>query len=622
MSKVTFGTGPFNEGQVYLGSNGVNYVYESGCFNLSKPADIDTVDGYSEQDESDGSQLDAQGNPIPAGHAITTYYDANGAVVNSRDDEKTQGSTTTPSADGLGQVITTSDNETTFVCDKQFKGLRENSDGTKTEIFVDQSGVESTGLTLEEPTQSGEPQLGVVDAAGNTTYFDANGITQPIPAVDVNGDPVYPSQAVWNFIDGDGNYLGSKPCKDETVLAQTPNGTELPFSGLNQVITQCCTWTSTVDVDGNITTPTGVVVAAVDGNGNAYPAGTEVQSETDVNGVYTVSCEKQESTGYSQISVTAAGDVDGAGNAIVYIDQEGNPIAVGTVADHKFDSKGNYLGSWVSSGGTEVTLTPNANATATLEVGGESCPVSTLELRLCNAAPRAKGDKLNIMTVEERVASGMGNYHPFIDSGDGCTPANRTSCLKEPAITINPECHIYTSAAGAAGWTRCISNQIARALGGVPANDVDTYSAANLNAASVGSTIYSPEVEITLTNNFVCSPLVTEIWLNTNGIRSIGAFPAGWVFEITHEIERVEPFPTGWNSQDAGYLSTLNASDYLHGAIFSYHSTSRTVQPGLSLIQKSRLCLEVLVKGDPVPAASGLSIASHGGYIIGDIPYV
>ena len=186
---------------------------------MAMTVDTDTVDGYSEQGVSDGSQLDAQGNPIPAGNKITTYYDATGAVVNSRDDEKTQGSTTTPSADGLGQVITTSDNETTFVCDKQFKGLRDNGDGTKTEIFVDQAGVESTGLTLEEPTQSGEPQLGVVDAAGNTTYVDADGATQTVPATDLNGDPVDPSQAVWNMIDGNGNYLGSKPCKDETVLS-------------------------------------------------------------------------------------------------------------------------------------------------------------------------------------------------------------------------------------------------------------------------------------------------------------------------------------------------------------------------------------------------------------------
>ena len=85
MSTVTFGTGPFSEGQVYLGSNGVNYVYENGCFNLSKPADIDTVDGYSEQGVSDGSQLDAKGDPIPAGNDITTYYDSDGVEINSKD---------------------------------------------------------------------------------------------------------------------------------------------------------------------------------------------------------------------------------------------------------------------------------------------------------------------------------------------------------------------------------------------------------------------------------------------------------------------------------------------------------------------------------------------------------
>ncbi len=185
---------------------------------MALAVDTDTVDGYSEQGESDGTHLDAQGNPIPAGNKITTYYDANGAIVNSRDDEKTQGSTTTPSDDGLFHEIVTSDNRPTKVCVNQYKGLRDNGDGTKTEIFIDQAGKEVTGEVLDEPTQSGEPQLSTVDAAGNTTYVDADGATQTVPATDVNGDPVDPSQAVWNMIDGGGNYLGSKPCNPETAL--------------------------------------------------------------------------------------------------------------------------------------------------------------------------------------------------------------------------------------------------------------------------------------------------------------------------------------------------------------------------------------------------------------------
>ena len=210
MSTVTFGTGPFSEGQVYLGSNGVNYVYENGCFNLSKPADIDTVDGYSEQGISDGTNLDSDGNLIPAGLAVVNYFDSQGNYLNSLDTTKTVGSSTTQVTGG--NLVTTSDGGSTFVCDQQSKGLRNNGDGTWTETFVNQDGEISDGETLDI-NHTGEVILSAVDADGNTTYVDADGATQTIAAVDLNGDPVDPSQAVWNMIDGDGNYLGSKPCE-------------------------------------------------------------------------------------------------------------------------------------------------------------------------------------------------------------------------------------------------------------------------------------------------------------------------------------------------------------------------------------------------------------------------
>ena len=85
MSNVTFGTGPFFEGQTYKGSNGIDYLYFNGCFTIPRPADIDTVDGYAEQGVSDGTHLDANGNAIPIGSEIVTFYDGAGDVVNSKD---------------------------------------------------------------------------------------------------------------------------------------------------------------------------------------------------------------------------------------------------------------------------------------------------------------------------------------------------------------------------------------------------------------------------------------------------------------------------------------------------------------------------------------------------------
>ena len=283
MSKVTFGTGPFNEGQVYLGSNGVNYVYESGCFNLSKPADIDTVDGYSEQGVSDGSQLDAEGNPIPAGNKITTFYDATGAVVNSRDDEKTQGRTTTPSADGLGQVITTSDNETTFVCGLQGKGVVYNP-ATGMNELVDQNG-DAMGISWFSSAPTNLVKLQIVQNDGEV--IDGNGAS--VPATGLGGTAILMKDLVAVECDPDGNVVVVAVFPvDTTIGAETPDGTPLPFNSAtnNHVHTLCCSWSQKVDVDGNVTSPTGVVSPAIGTDGSSIAAGTLVGSSTDANGNY------------------------------------------------------------------------------------------------------------------------------------------------------------------------------------------------------------------------------------------------------------------------------------------------------------------------------------------------
>ena len=181
-------------------------------------------------------------NPVISETVTGIAQGANGIIVYTNELGQSQQATTKHSST-IGQGngfrrITTDDGNSTDVCANQYKGLRTNPDGTQTEIFVNQLGNEVPGETIAAPSQSGEPQLGAVDAAGMTTYIDSAGASQTVPAVDVNGAPVDPSQAVWNMIDGQGNYLGSKPCQDETVLAEDGAGGVYPVNPVtgNQVI--------------------------------------------------------------------------------------------------------------------------------------------------------------------------------------------------------------------------------------------------------------------------------------------------------------------------------------------------------------------------------------------------
>jgi len=123
--------------------------------------------------------------------------------------------------DPVKEITTTThpDGTSHSSCDNPVKSIRDNGDGTYTAVKADGTD----GETIDFPT-TGETQLSVVDANGDTTYIDADGNTQTVPATDADGNPVDPSQGVWNLIDGNGNYLGSKPCKDETVLSQNASG--------------------------------------------------------------------------------------------------------------------------------------------------------------------------------------------------------------------------------------------------------------------------------------------------------------------------------------------------------------------------------------------------------------
>ena len=203
---------------------------------------------------------------------------------------------------GVTDVVFTSadGNEELTLCLNPLKDLRLNDDGSWTAIYADGS----EGETIADTT---------IPADGSASFDLADADT-----VDGQGNPIEPGTPVLDIYDGEGNYLGSKACVDLTVLSQTPDGVTIPVNPDNtQTITQCCTWASIVDDAGNVTTPTGEIVPAVDGEGNPIAPGTEVLSLTDVNGDYEVSYPKLEVANSAQ-----TGSVD--------------PVVGGTLIDDRF----------------------------------------------------------------------------------------------------------------------------------------------------------------------------------------------------------------------------------------------------------------------------------------------
>jgi len=218
-----------------------------------------------------------------------------------------KGSTTAPSANGEAHIITTNDEVQTTVCLNPVKGLRPNGDGTFTVMYADDvegdtfQYVQDTDQRLTNPVITQETVNGVtthtvtwdvVDIEGNVVGQEtATGIQVPV-FVDKAGaplaGPISPLLAE-QFADGTLD-AGDK------LLSLGPDGSCKKVGA----ITQYGAWCSEVSVEGNITNADGSeyldadgnTVAAVDGSGNAIPAGTDVYVTTDKNGINPTVCVK------------------------------------------------------------------------------------------------------------------------------------------------------------------------------------------------------------------------------------------------------------------------------------------------------------------------------------------
>lgn len=85
---LNFGNPPFIQNETRTASDGNEYTYIDGCWTKVPPVDLDTHDGYSERGYSDGTVLDFEGNPIPAGHSIVRFYGPDGTLLYSKDCEE------------------------------------------------------------------------------------------------------------------------------------------------------------------------------------------------------------------------------------------------------------------------------------------------------------------------------------------------------------------------------------------------------------------------------------------------------------------------------------------------------------------------------------------------------
>lgn len=163
------------------------------------------------------------------------------------------------------------------------------------------------------------------------------------------------------------------------------------------------------------------------------------------------------------------------------IDGDGNPVPVGTPVINFYDGAGNYVNSCTKSSPdcyiyvdlcnpagirlvAKINVDDDAAAPTYYNTDGSEftgdlagfnvCPVQTLAN--CDGVTRPSGS-YNVETIDELGASNRGYWMDFddIDSGDGCTPAARTGCLKAPAVTQNPSGQLFKSRANSSIWRMC-----------------------------------------------------------------------------------------------------------------------------------------------------------------------
>lgn len=74
------------------------------------------------------------------------------------------------------------------------------------------------------------------------------------------------------------------------------------------------------------------------------------------------------------------------------------------------------------------------------------------ELTDCTGSLLAAGAAVE--TKDELVASGVARPYLFVDSGDGCSPADRGGCLDQPGVVNGPFGYVYQAAPGVATWEK------------------------------------------------------------------------------------------------------------------------------------------------------------------------
>ena len=223
---ISFGDGPFVVGDTYTPTpdNGCTYEYDgNGCFRRVKVQDTNTQDGYAVQGVSDGSQLDLDGNAIPAGAPIITFYDATGAVINSKNCTDIFGFIATADADftdTAGNAVLAGDQylqlpSGTACLEKTIDTV----DGYSVLGFSDGSQLDQNG----DPIPAGNEIITTIDAQGNVVAHadvqddDTFGVATNAPAGanDAWGNPIATGANVIELANGDFVCVPDKFTRDE-----------------------------------------------------------------------------------------------------------------------------------------------------------------------------------------------------------------------------------------------------------------------------------------------------------------------------------------------------------------------------------------------------------------------
>lgn len=238
---------------------------------------------------------------------------------------------------------------------------------------------------------------------------------------------------------------------------------------------------------------------------------------------------------------------------------DGTTLVAGTPVpdDVTFINEENADGSLVSEavtccgGGGGATLTDLGDGTGNYvgeNAAGDpvACAVPLQKLvNFCDGADLAKGDVLEVLTKQSLIDNGYGLTLPWVDSGDGCTPAD-PPCPEIAATTQNRQGEYFEWSPGGP-WVEREDREV-KSFGSSQQPVISSI----LNASQPGTEIIFAETCSSVTNTDLCRECFPFHHFHVSSV-VFQNMPSGWEFNINAEM-----------SEDGGVTWTAFANDSVY----------------------------------------------------------